>query len=997
MARNQADRLLLYVEDAREQLELIESHLLLLEQARNPGDGDVLNEIFRGIHTIKGGADFLGLTNIKTLTHATEDVLQMVRDKRIGLSGDDVGTLLVVTDTLKEILEDCESSKQIDISALLEAVKAIALPGTDESVRFEQDDIPLGIPGSPTMFQLPRHQASQWNDASFDLFILEAQDVDRDEFERQLDEIGYVCDSVTTAWGDAFYLFRSVLGRRAIAEYLRFESGNSVDVYEAERLNSTAEDRVSADITSGTLIMDEDKTDSRTTTSSPSVQSTLSEEQRADSIRVHVDLLDSLMNLAGELVLTRNQLNQNVENWDRNAINLAAQRLDTVTTELQASIMSTRMQPISIVLDRFHRITRDMAHKLGKSVALELEGEDVELDKSIIEKMSDPLTHLVRNAIDHGIESIDERKGAGKPETGTICIKARHEAGHVLIEMADDGRGISVERVTEEAVRRGLVDRARAEELSERELVRYIFMPGFSTATQVSDISGRGVGMDVVSTNLSRLGGSIDVDTRTGEGTQFRIKLPLTLAIVPSLLVSVSSETYAIPQVNLVELVRLSPGHDEQIEFVGDSAVLRLRGELLPVIWLAEFLGTDSMTREADERASVVRDDTDTVVLFTGLRNSSSRQMRECTNVVVVAAGDFHYGIIVDNLTDSEEIVVKPLGAHLRNCSGYAGATILGDGRSALILDVGGIAEEASLRDRREDGTTADAVHAVVHDGTGDEEKLLVVENAPDEFFAIQLAYVSRIERIDTSAIQAVGDRNVVKYGGNVLRVFEINEGLNAGARQDTGLVYLIIFHILGVEVAVAVSTVVDIVDAGHQIDRDTFRQSGVWGSTILMDKIVLLLDLAALVKTIDPSMAGTIQGVNSGPEDSTRTVLVVEDSLFFQDKLTELLESMDVNVIVAADGRDGWDCVDRCGDDIDLILMDVEMPHMSGLELTRMIRGDRRFEQLPVVMLTSLAKESDMERGKAAGADDYLVKMDQEMVKRTVQKHFARQVRKVA
>lgn len=1053
MEVNQKDRLQLYIDDAKEQLDVVERNLLLLEQSC-ANDPDIINIIFRGVHTVKGGADFLGLDPIKRVAHAAEDVLDLARNQELELTRDGIGTLLVVTDTLKNMVADPSRTEEIDVSNLLGEINRISGRRSVEKSGpdVNADSIELGLSFAPSLFSLSRKDLAKYRQHGFNFYIIEfewpgdaVRDFSQDEaFLTTLNEIGYVLDqkgphTVAKHRGSdevirLFVLFRTVLSKTLAIRYLGLQpdhiyglrdvgmrsnaqaldvimeaegdaaaasgderddvmTGNPDECVRSQKSRHQEIDRhvpvsinnpaPAANTTAGTSKKGADTAAANAAAGVAMNTAGLGEEgrnQAGGNIRVNVEILDNLMNLAGELVLTRNQLNQNVEMRDHNAITLAAQRLDTITTELQESIMSTRMQPISIVLSRFHRVTRDMSNQLHKSINLVLDGEDVELDKSIIENIGDPLTHLVRNAIDHGIEMPDVRRAANKPETGTLSIKARHEAGHVVIEVSDDGKGINANEIRESALRKGIIDRNRADDVPEKELLKLIFMPGFSTAEEISDISGRGVGMDVVYTNLSRLGGTIDIDTSVGKGTSFKIKLPLTLAIVPSLLVSVANDVFAIPQVNLIELVRLPPGQTEKIEYIGDSAVLRLRGKLLPVVWLSEYLAINNGPNdEATVSASTVR--------------VASNKETNSTNVVVVAAGDFHYGIVVDHLTDSEEIVVKPLGAHLRNCKGYAGATILGDGRAALILDVAGLAESVSLVNHEDSKAEAvDEMLALARESIGNEERLLIVENAEDEYFGIQLAYVNRIERILEANIEQIGKRNVIKYRGGVLKVFGLEEALATKPRTKHSHAYLVIFQMLGIEVAIIISNIIDIVESDAMIDNDTFRQPGVVGSSIILDHITLLLDLFALVKAIDPGMGAAKSIGKSGVDSaSARTVLVVEDSMFFRDKLENMLKELKMNVLLAGDGQVGWEMLNERGDQIDLVLMDVEMPNMSGLELTRLLRADPRFKGLPVVMLTSLAKQSDVDKGMEAGADDYLIKMDEEMVKQTIFKHFAK------
>ncbi|MCP3955781.1 MAG: chemotaxis protein CheA, partial [Desulfobacterales bacterium] len=423
------------------------------------------------------------------------------------------------------------------------------------------------------------------------------------------------------------------------------------------------------------------------------------------SLRINVSLLDSLMNLAGELVLGRNQLLQALSSADQRLSSLAGQRIDLITSELQEAIMLTRMQPIGIVFNKYPRVVRDLSRQLAKSIELDVEGKTVELDKTIIEAINDPLTHLVRNAVDHGIETPDARRAAGKPETGRVALKAYHAAGQVNIEISDDGKGLDGDKLAAVALSKGLITEEQVRAMSAREKVNLIFLPGFSTAEKVSDVSGRGVGMDVVKTNLDKLGGHTDIDSTPGVGSTIRIKLPLTLAIIPSQIVIAEDERYAIPQVNLVELLRVPADKaKERIEKVGEAEVIRLRGNLLPLVRLADLFGVqrtycDPESGPHDDRRDNIADRRSKTSPLTDespeepriqpsadddfTRQPGDRRYRadSALNIAVVSAGVFKYGLIVDRLLDSEEIVVKPLGRHLKQCKGYAGATIMGDGR----------------------------------------------------------------------------------------------------------------------------------------------------------------------------------------------------------------------------------------------------------------------------------------------------------------------------
>ena len=1023
----------LFFEEAKELLEKVEQQLLSLDKSSNT-DSTVVNEIFRHIHSIKGGADFLGLAKIKELSHATEDALGRVRNKDSSLTPDDISTLLVVTDYLKEMLNDRNNSQNFDTSHLLKDIERISVLEVNNNFKsqsVEMDITDIGTFTSPGLFQVPTKKLNSFHQDGFNLFILELKDSntakDIGELENVLSNlvsIGYILDSKAFKQeaepsGEPpskdnllHILFRSVLPRTAILRYLNLDAKSliefkdpSVNITDSEardeefalalvpdrrqerrydrrrderRDENAISERRSQDFSAEKVVKDNrtftrDEIDLSTMNDSSETETDDKKRRSSQSVRVSVDILDDLMNLVGELVLTRNQLKQNLESNDRIGTTLTAQRLDIVTSELQESVMSTRMQPLGNILTKFHRIIRTMSNQLGKSVNLILEGEDVELDKSIIENISDPLTHLVRNAIDHGIETPDVRHAKNKPVNATLAITAKQEAGHVVIEIKDDGQGIDSNKVKKVAIKQGLIDEERADEITEKELLKLIFAPGFSTAQAITDISGRGVGLDVVFTNITKLGGAVDVDSSPNVGTIFKVTLPLTLAIVPSLLVSSGGDTFAIPQINLVELVRIPANQrDRRIEYLGDAAVIRLRDRLLPIVWLDTVLNLDTSQRTEDGS----------------------------TNIVVVNAGEFYYGIVVNHFTDSEEIVVKPLGVHLKDCKCYASATILGDGNAALILDIKGIAQTVNISQLNEltDADKKEREHdrllSEAQEKAGQEQSLLIVENGNEEYIGIELAYINRIERIRFETIEDIAHKHMIKYRGGVLRIFKLNEALDSiAAPREADYVYLIVFYMMGTEVAIMVSDIVDIVDADMTSDNSTLQSNGVIGTSIISDRITLLVDIFEMVKIIDPTMVpdDIRHSANEllANKDTQSTVLIVEDSVFFQDKLIALMEDMDVKVLLAEDGKIGWDILNKNPQQVDLVLTDIEMPNMNGLELSRQIRGDKRTNKIPIIMLTSLAKDSDIEIGKKAGANEYLIKMDQEIVRYTINRYL--------
>ncbi|MFP3906705.1 MAG: chemotaxis protein CheA [Acidimicrobiales bacterium] len=562
----------------------------------------------------------------------------------------------------------------------------------------------------------------------------------------------------------------------------------------------------------------------------------------ADStIRVDVRLLDDLMNLVGELVLARNQILQLTTEDENEAFAAPAQRLNLITTELQEGVMRTRMQPIGSVWNRFPRVVRDLARSLSKQVRIEMEGAETELDKTIVEAIKDPLTHLVRNSVDHGIEEPAAREAAGKPTEGRLTLSACHEGGQVIIEIADDGAGIDGGRIRDKAIERGLISSEQAAAMSTRDLVNLIFLPGLSTASAVTNVSGRGVGMDVVKTNIERIGGVLDVTTEPGWGTTFRIKIPLTLAIIPALVVGCGDSQYAIPQVNLLELVRIDADRvASEIEWIHGAPVHRLRGRLLPIIDLATELGMSEAPLDG----------------------------RQTVNLVVLHADGRSFGLVVDEITDTQEIVVKPLGNQVKDIPTFAGATIMGDGSVALILDVLGVAQAANVVDDHPQAAAGADEAAGPGSDEDDRDKVLVVGLDGEHRGAVALSTVARLEQIDRSAIEMSSRGPLVQYRGELLPLVSLSAtagfgrgpDLNAGA---AGLMDVVVWSGSGAQVGLVVDHIVDIVeerivplsDAGSSSSRSVVAVVGGHVTDVL-DVASLLGHTSSASRTVTPELA---------------------------------------------------------------------------------------------------------------------------------------------
>ncbi len=677
------------------------------------------------------------------------------------------------------------------------------------------------------------------------------------------------------------------------------------------------------------------------------------------SIRVGVGVLDRLMTLAGELVLSRNQLLQTIDSKDFTKVDTVKARVDQVTTDLHETVMQARMQTVGVVFNRFPRVVRDLSAQLGKQCELKMEGADVELDKSVIEAIGDPLTHLVRNAVDHGVEPPQQRLAAGKPAKATVVLRACHKAGKVNISISDDGRGIDAAKLKQKAVARGLLSPEDARVMSDRESLGLIFRPGFSMAEKVTDVSGRGVGMDVVKTNIERVGGNVTVETEIGAGTTVHVNLPLTLAIIPCLIVHSAAKRYAIPQSSICELVRVKRKDTAtRIQRMKNAEVLRLRGTLLPLVRLKDVLQLDGSGAACPHP------------------DATPDRLATAQNIVVAEAGHMRFGIVVDGMHDSEEIVVKPLGRHMRKCAFLAGATILGDGQAALILDPAGIAVASRLRAAVEDAR--DAAGGNETPASGDMQNLLLFRNDPAEQFAIPMHSVARLERIRSLQIDSVGGSKVLQYRGGSLPLLALEETISARPMPESDWVNVVVYALGGREIGLLIREVVDVHATAAMPDGTLFRQPGVIGSMVIEGKTTRLLDLYELTSVAHSGwVARSDAPVISGSQ--TATVLLAEDSDFFRQRLTEMLEGAGYRVVACPDGGAAWDTLQERGETIDLVVTDLEMPNVDGFELARRIRQHASFSDLPVFAVTSLASQDDQDRARQAGVDEYHVKLDRE------------------
>ena len=669
------------------------------------------------------------------------------------------------------------------------------------------------------------------------------------------------------------------------------------------------------------------------------------------SIRVSVDVLEDLMMLVSELVLTRNQLMQLARARGDGAYTVPLQRLSHITSDLQDGVMKTRMQPIGNAWAKMPRLVRDLSIELGKKINLEMRGADTELDRQALELIKDPLTHMVRNSGDHGLEMPEDRRRANKSETGRIMLNAYHEGGHILIEIADDGKGLHTDRIRAKALSQGLATEAEIAAMSEREVHRFIFRAGFSTAAAVTAVSGRGVGMDVVKTNVERIGGTIDVASTEGKGTSFTIKIPLTLAIVSALIVEVAGERFAIPQIGVLELVRVGGGADTRVERIKDAPVLRLRDRLLPLVSLGAVLGLE----EPKE------------VPISGSGGGASGDMGF---VVVTQVGAHVFGIIVDRLFDTEEIVVKPVAPILRHIGMFSGNTILGDGSVIMILDPNGIARVTGVAG---DGAEQRAMAGQATGGvrSNDKTALLLFRAGDGTPKAVPLGLIARLDDIPVENIEQSGGTPVVQYRGQLMPLLSMTGDYGPpldGRGRQTVLVFSEGERSLGL----MVDAILDVVDESLNVQAGQGRP-GFLGSAVIAGKVTDVVDTAWWLR-----QAGGDWFRASPAQTITRRLLVVEDSAFFRELVVPALAAEGYEVVAVESATTALKLRER-GEVFDGIVSDIEMPDMDGYGFAREVRAGGAWADLPMIALTGRVEPAAVARGRAAGFTDYVAKFDRE------------------
>ncbi|MBB5047373.1 two-component system chemotaxis sensor kinase CheA, partial [Rhodopseudomonas rhenobacensis] len=859
-----------FLTETNESLDTVDNQLVRFEQ--DPNNAKILDNIFRLVHTIKGTCGFLGLPRLEALAHAAETLMGKFRDG-MPVTGEAVTLILLTIDRIKEILGGLEATEaepegvDDDLIGELEVLSQRPMPeAAPDEIAPEAIAAALAPEVEPEIVATPAVAEGTLVPQILER-ALRPGEVSLDELERA---------------------FRETEVAVELPQPVEAKPGHLV--VEMSRPDSKLEAKPSAKPAARKKTVVELDTPPHD-----------ADKIANQSIRVNVDTLEHLMTMVSELVLTRNQLLEISRRHEDTEFKVPLQRLSTVTAELQDGVMKTRMQPIGNAWQKLPRIVRDLSSELGKQIELEMHGADTELDRQVLDLIKDPLTHMVRNSADHGLETPAERAAAGKPEQGTIRLSAYHEGGHIVLSIADNGRGLDTARIKAKVIANGLASEADVEKMSESQIHKYIFAPGFSTAAAVTSVSGRGVGMDVVRTNIDQIGGTIDIKSVAGEGSSVTIKIPLTLAIVSALIVESAGNRFAIPQLAVVELVRAHANSEHKIERIKDTPVLRLRNKLLPLMHLRHLLQIDDGKVTEPENGFIV----------------------------VTQVGNQTFGIVVDGVFHTEEIVVKPMSTKLRHIGMFSGNTILGDGAVIMIVDPNGIAQAL--------GTSVAAQHDIADENAANRASsadqltsLLVFRAGSKQPKAVPLSLVTRLEEIAADKIEYSNGRHMVQYRDQLMPLVTM-EGVTV---QTSGAQPILVFADDDRAMGLVVDEIVDIVEEHLQIEVGSSHE-GILGSAVIKGAATEVIDVGHFLPM---AFADWFKRKEMRPSSSAQSILLVDDSAFFRNMLGPVLKAAGYKVRLATNAQEGLGVL-RSGQEFDAILTDIEMPDMNGFEFAETIR----------------------------------------------------------
>lgn len=967
------DLIVEFLTETNESLDELDVDLVNLEQ--NPNDKDLLGKIFRLMHTIKGTCGFLNLPRLEKVAHHAENVLGRFRDGDLKVTAEYVTLIFESIDRIKFIVGELGSNAkepQGDDSALIAKLDAAYEGKALDNSSSEESAGDTGDTGNiQSVAESAPEKAPEEKTEGFKIEIRERElapgDVPLDELEAA---------------------FAAAPGMAGIV------NPSDLEKQESEKTTAKAEEKKPE--TASPI-----ETTAVPPSNSPEVPTKNEKKVKAtQTLRVNVDVLEDLMTMVSELVLTRNQLLQIVRAEGDTAFSIPLQRLNHVVSELQEGVMKTRMQPIGNAWSKLPRIIRDLALELNKKINLDMRGQDTELDRQVLDMIKDPLTHMVRNSGDHGIETPAERLAAGKLEVGTITLNAFHEGGHIIIKISDDGKGLNEAKIREKIIKNGLATTEELAAMSLQQVNQFIFKAGFSTAEKVTSVSGRGVGMDVVRTNIEKIGGSVELKSHEGKGSVFTIKIPLTLAIVHALIVESGGERFAIPQLSVSELVMVSEHGDNHIEYIKGAPVFRLRDRLLPLVSLSEVLSlspdlvldeienlahNEGNTGEAlEDNSAIGSKEAQELVSSIKCAGKSVLSQEEIVKrnlyIVILEVGGYQFGIIVDRVFDTEEIVVKPVAQILKGLKLFSGNTILGDGRVIMILDPNGIANASGGIDNLEHQDAA--LQEKAHYADSNKKTSLLLFNVGDRTpKTVPLSLVARLENVRMEDIEYSSGQMMIQYRGTLMPLVPFGPSIQLEGTDDKPV---LVFTDKDQSMGIVVDEIVDIMEEYIDVQLESTQQ-GLLGSAIIDGHATDVVDIAYFLNGVNSDWFKDHSDTPFGEEDEKasrkikKRVLLVDDSPFFRNMLTPLLSIAGYEV-TTLDGPAEALKLREEGVIFDVIISDIEMPDIDGFEFARMIKDEGgAWKNIPMVALSSHATPKDIEHGVEVGFKNYVAKFDKD------------------
>ncbi|MDX8413510.1 MAG: chemotaxis protein CheW [Mariprofundales bacterium] len=977
-----------FLTESNENLAEIEQQLMDLEDS--PQDAELLGSIFRTIHTVKGSCGFIGLSKLEKVAHAGENLLSRIRSTNFVVTEDIVSLLLEDADAIKTILQHLETNgteSDEDNSGLIARLHAAerlvgamsedAAPEPAPAEEVAPASVEVAAAASaPVAADDPAALLAGWA-AEYEAEIRESLVGAKLITPQQVVDAGFAKLKGLNGFTPADALKLLGTAKAAVAAGDGAVAVPLAEVTKAPQAPA-AEPPVSSSPPAEEVKQGEVKApeaaaaplpvpvkQSATKKAGPPAAQPQRKPASAGSVRVDVELLDELMNQVGELVLTRNRLMQMVTSSGSMELMRMGRDVDQITEQLQEKLLRTRMQSIQTIWSSVPRIARDIGKQLEKKIKVVMHGEDTELDRTILSALKDPLTHIIRNSCDHGIEQPGPRREQGKPEEGTLTLSAKQESGFILIHIQDDGAGIDPQRIKNKAVQMGVLTEDQVAAMPDKVALQLIFNAGLSTAEKVSNISGRGVGMDVVKTSIEKVGGTTEIMSELGKGTTLRIRIPLTLAIISAMIVGIRGHRLAVPQMSVQELLN-APERSDDWRLIAGRPFFRLRGKLLPILRLCDSLNLPDRRNTKGEEGSV--------------KAMEEQRQVNAGSIVVVDMGDQPFGVLVDEIVGAEEIVVKPLGVHFETLRFYGGCSILGDGRVVPIMDCNGLAD---MLQKTEEHDVA-AAYAMEDDSSRmgqDELQHTLIYEQGGQRYAIPMALIERLENFASSRIERSSKGEVLQYRDSVIPVLRWGDQVGLPS-EDGEDIYCLILSDGHKRMALQVEEVVDILEIPLDIKMSSDSPLFL-GTAIIQDISTEVVDVFEVVKQVDPNWF-----TRNKREDAEvkMKVLYAEDAPFFRNLVVPVLENLKLEIWQAADGAEAVRILEERTPD--LILTDIEMPHMDGYELATWVKEHANLSGIPIVALTATPPDEDDEARRSLFVE-ILLKFDRQSIESFLREHF--------